>query len=596
MSGFKSNRGQDRDQNGTSGGEQGGSFWTSYSDMLLGLSVIFLVLFFFTVLRTGVDQGQVKKAKQDAQKALEGKVSPSEVARAQETETFLKNSIQEITQKKEVLDQSATEITRTLKLLDEQSKAVSDLLKQQQEKSAIVNVLRDKTETLEGQLSSIEQRREELEKRLADRELSMENVSQELRVLNQERSELFARMRGMQDELKQRDIALLERSQILDEKSKTLQALEGQLQAERTKLEKTREELSAWKTEGGNLSKRTSELERLSDAQNKEGQKLREEKMALSERVADLQGEVAGLRTQLSGLGRSNELLQKDQQASGEGRAKLAASLMKTELERDGLQAELRGLKKELESARGDQGKTLAKVSRCEEKLAELDQKQNRTPSSLSDLSRQMQEARADLEALRSKRRDFAKELSRELKSQGIQAQVNPQSGSLVFEMDETFRFQNGSAQLTAEAKLKLNQIVPIYVARLFSQEKKDAAVRLKQVDITGFASPRYFKKYLPPSELMGDGAVANLKLSQDRAQQIAEYIVGKEIGDYPHKADLKRLMRISGVGHTQPIRAPASFVQSEPCGPYDCARSRRVELNFILMGERDSLPHPARE
>ncbi len=554
--------------------------------MLLGLSVIFLVLFFFTVLRTGVDQGQVKKAKQEAQQALEGKVSPSEIARSQETEAFLKNSIQEISQKKEVLDQSATEITRTLKLLDEQSKAVSELLKQQQEKSAMVSVLREKAETLEGQLGSIEERREELEKRLADRDLSMESVSQELRALNQERAELFVQLRGLQEDLKQRDVALLERSQILDQKSKTLVVLEGQLQTERLALEKTRQELGAWKAEGGQLQKRTSDLERLSDSKGREVQTLREEKLALSSQLAELRGEVAGLRTQLSTLGRSNDLLQKDQQASGEGRTRLAASLMKTELERDGLQSELRDLKKELESARGDRGRTLSKVTRCEERLAELDLKQNRSPSSFQDLSRQMQQARADLEALGAKRKNFAKELSRELKVQGIQATVNPQSGGLIFEMDETFRFQNGSAELTDEAKLKLKQVIPIYVGRLFNQQKKDSSVRLKQLEITGFASPRYFKKYLPPSERAGDGATANLKLSEDRAQKIADYILGIEIGDYEHKSDLKRLMRISGVGHTQPIRAPASMMQSEPCGPYDCARSRRVELNFKLMGE----------
>ena len=56
-----------------------GAFWTSYSDLFSGLSVIFLVMFFFATLRLGVEQMKNANDTKKAQEYLSGKV-PTDVA------------------------------------------------------------------------------------------------------------------------------------------------------------------------------------------------------------------------------------------------------------------------------------------------------------------------------------------------------------------------------------------------------------------------------------------------------------------------------------------------------------------------------------
>ena len=46
---------EDKKESPSSSGEAG-NFWTSYSDLLLGLSVIFLVLFFFRTEPSGIER------------------------------------------------------------------------------------------------------------------------------------------------------------------------------------------------------------------------------------------------------------------------------------------------------------------------------------------------------------------------------------------------------------------------------------------------------------------------------------------------------------------------------------------------------------
>jgi hypothetical protein len=58
---------------------EGGSFWTSYSDLLLGLSVIFLVLFFFATIRAGIEQMKRVATQEETKQTLQGKTSAQDV-------------------------------------------------------------------------------------------------------------------------------------------------------------------------------------------------------------------------------------------------------------------------------------------------------------------------------------------------------------------------------------------------------------------------------------------------------------------------------------------------------------------------------------
>lgn len=256
------------------------------------------------------------------------------------------------------------------------------------------------------------------------------------------------------------------------------------------------------------------------------------------------------------------------------------------ERERDDLKGRLGELSRELENTKRDSDGNQKRLAHCEDQIARGTDPRFESKS-LSTLSRQLAEARSDLEALSRERKAIATALGDSLKKKGITAKVHPDSGVITLDMDEIFRFRNGSAELTPEAREKLKSVIPIYAEKLFSGK---SATRLSRISITGYASPRYFKQYVDPSDKASAAARLNQKLSEERARQIAEYIISAEIGDYRHRDQMKDLIRTSGVGHSRPLRAPAGQKAIEACGPYDCSRSRRVELNFHLVGEKEDL------
>ncbi len=51
-----------------------GSVWTSYSDMFTTMAIIFLVMFVFALLRSGVATLEAVKEKKESKEQLEGKV------------------------------------------------------------------------------------------------------------------------------------------------------------------------------------------------------------------------------------------------------------------------------------------------------------------------------------------------------------------------------------------------------------------------------------------------------------------------------------------------------------------------------------------
>ncbi|MBT3585770.1 MAG: hypothetical protein HN509_12770, partial [Halobacteriovoraceae bacterium] len=58
-----------------------GSVWTSYSDMFTTMAVIFLVMFVFALLRSGVSTVTAVKQKKNQEEILKGKI-PSSVQNA----------------------------------------------------------------------------------------------------------------------------------------------------------------------------------------------------------------------------------------------------------------------------------------------------------------------------------------------------------------------------------------------------------------------------------------------------------------------------------------------------------------------------------
>src|SRR4051812_45186699 len=118
--------GEDSEKSG-----MGDSFWTSYSDLFVGMSVIFLVLFFFATLRAGVMQMKTALDRKQHVEYLKGNV-PKEVADKTQRQTEqVRNTLSIIQKKKE-------EISQLSKHLEDEQNVFNEVLRDQDEKAAML--------------------------------------------------------------------------------------------------------------------------------------------------------------------------------------------------------------------------------------------------------------------------------------------------------------------------------------------------------------------------------------------------------------------------------------------------------------------------
>jgi len=160
--------------------------------------------------------------------------------------------------------------------------------------------------------------------------------------------------------------------------------------------------------------------------------------------------------------------------------------------------------------------------------------------------------------------------------------------------MDESFYFTTDSAELKTSAKQKLSKIIPVYADTLLSDPQ--IAQRIDKIAITGYASPRYNSQPMDPLVYNKEAYNYNLALSMDRSRTITEFIFGQEIRNYKFKDRLRTLVNVSGQGYMNavPLANPSickvgSRNKSCGCGRFDCFKSRRVEIQFLLKDQNSS-------
>ena len=200
----------------------------------------------------------------------------------------------------------------------------------------------------------------------------------------------------------------------------------------------------------------------------------------------------------------------------------------------------------------------------------------DRTPSALGS---RVQVEKRQKDRLDQDSSDISEQIKTEMLTQGIPIELVQSTGIITLKMDDYFR--NNDSNLSVSSKMKLKKFFPAYVKGLFHDPY--LLKKIRNISITGFSSPRYRQKYLNPFENNPEAFSYNLGLSIARAQKMIEFALGVEIGEYPFKKEFRPLVVVSGQGHLSPIPLDPTLPSDEPCPPFDCARSRRIEIKFVL-------------
>lgn len=524
--------------NKTKHGENSDSFWTSYSDLFLGLSTIFLLLYVTASLRTGTDaiKSQVDNRKltmevdelksqlkmYEAVKAnyMEKDASKDEVQEYQELMDKLTLLEEESKDERDKLARQALENDRKSQALNKYQQMVRNIINANKlAKTKVIarnDIIEEQDTTIDTQQQDIESLQANVEEKKEQIEKNQQQIENAKAALAKSKKDLLASYRAK------------------EMTKKAYEAKARQLQAQgENKINQLRVANQAY----------ASQLNQLSEA------------------LAQSAGEAEGLKAKM-----------------GELRAAHDKELADA---RGAFEAEVRRGKMDAAERARREGELRAEAARKEAELAgRLAGLQGQLRSTEGELAKAKEEADA--------RRGIAREIKKGFAAAGIKADVDMQTGEVVLDFGENY-FESDSANLKEAMKDIIERAMPVYSQSLFGNPK--VAGKISTVEVVGFASPTYKGRFVDPNSDKPEDKAAikyNMDLSYRRANSIFNYLL-ENGSEFKHQKNLLSLMKVSGRSFLEVMkiqgRSPATA--AEFCKQNDCKKAQRVVVRFSMDGKK---------
>ena len=224
---------------------------------------------------------------------------------------------------------------------------------------------------------------------------------------------------------------------------------------------------------------------------------------------------------------------------------------------------ELDAEKARLVIVQGDLDQMKVKLDEKEVQLADLQIVLSSKEADLEAATIKLQEQK-DLLAVQAERIDkligirstMIQDLSNTLSAANLKAAVDPNSGDI--KLDSSVLFETGSSTIRQEGKELLDSFIPVYLDVLLRDQYADY---LGEIIIEGHTDSK-------------GSYESNLKLSQNRALQVALYCLKMPSLTADQKAQLQKILTAKG-------RSYADLIYVN--GVEDADASRRVEFKFSL-------------
>lgn len=535
------------------------SFWTSYSDLFLGLSTIFLLLYVTASLRSGTEglRTQLENEK------LAMKVEEME-NQLKMYESVKNEYLQQQASKSEV--QEYQELMDRLTLLQEDAKSEKEkLLQQASDNEAKVRALNKYQQMVRNVLNANKMAKTKIAARedvIAEQDVEIDVKENQITTLNKDiesKSKLIAQG---EERISQTEKALEKRVQQLQASFRankmTKKAYEAQLAQARADGEARVNQLRSVNSQYQNqIEQATRQLDQVQG-----------ELQSAQSALANTQGELANTqgalsRTQGTLAATRGQLQQKQGEVEG-----LSGQLASTQGALAASQGQLRQKEGELQGLSG--------------KLAGAHAEKAALAGKLSSTQGELAKAKAEIEA----RKSVASEIQKGFAKAGVKADIDMQTGDVVLDFGQTY-FDSDSDRLKREMKSVLEKAMPVYSRSLFGNPK--ISDKVSAVEIIGFASPTYQGRFVDPHSAKAEDKAAlkyNMDLSYRRANSIFTYLLDeKQSGSFEHQRELLALMKVSGRSFLEVMKVQNRNVASaaEFCKQNDCKKAQRVIIRFSM-------------
>lgn len=575
----------------------GGNHWTSYSDLFMALSFLFLLLYVVASFRTGTVSHSANArlvAMEEYQRELSQQIQIYErVARNYVEQDASQEEVElyeEVMQRLELLQgQSAQEQQRLTEELSEQRQREMELNRYQQTVKNLIQANLNATRDVR-----------EREVRMAQRARELQQLEQTMVQKQREIEQKQATLTETQSELVQSQVREQESQQRVTETTELYESriaeISEQSQQQLTELQ------AGFQAQQQNLEERTKELE---DAR----QVIRSHTEKNRQLIALVRQSQAQNRQQMQ------EVQRQHQEALAQAKAEYEASLDQERMsaqEKFEAEREYRARIQE-EKSRFDQDMKLLE-GELNEKLAQmsdLQQKQASLESQNEDLSGQLESARGAADSLQQKleegfaqqqalekalakaqeqadrRKNIGAKIAESFKGSGLNVEINPDTGDLVLNFGDEY-FDTGRYFLKEGMRQILNTAVPLYASTIFNDPQ--ISPYIAAIEIIGFASPTYRDRVVDPRSLAARDQAAinyNLDLSYKRARGIFQYIFNTNRIKFPYQQEMLPLVKVTGRSFfTSDIsdKNADSLDMEQFCERYDCNAAQKVVIRFNLQ------------
>ena len=598
---------EDIDDEEYGGGQQqdSGSVWTSYSDLFTTMAIIFLVMFVFALIKSGVNGLKIIQTKKENESYLQGKVPGKVKQTAQKNRKEITKSMAEMRNLNREIREKMKSLDSLAQKLNANRNMMHTMLTEQSKREAVMEHMRDtmqevnrKSKIKDKQIVDLESTLKQTEKSNKYLQEQKQRVEESSKSLASKIENLNKTLKYMQDKLakQQAEAELVKKEARRAQGKAKLELLnaEKQMQAQTQKQKRLmmakeqelQREIKSQQASATAAAKalRSSMDIKLKSLEESYGKRLKE----LENKLKVNGGALAKLQNQ------NNSLSSKNKALLGE-KAKLLGEKQNLQRQsndlKQGSQEKLKELEGKLKSAQGQ-------IAQLKGRNQSLGKANKNLQDSQAKLSAEAQGLRQGLDKAKGElRSNLGKELARRLGRANIKVEVDPHTGAITLPMDDAFFFKRNSSEISEAAKDKLRKIIPIYADVLFRQ--KDIREQIHRINIIGHASPTFGRTYVDPMQGNHKAFAYNLSLSGARAAEIMGYVLAPTFPRYTYSKELRKRTQAIGRGYLNPVpknsskakalakeqaKGPAINNKSElACGPYDCAKSRRVEISFTL-------------
>lgn len=612
-----------------------GSFWTSYSDLFMVLSVVFLLLYVVGSLRTGtssvqsmIEHQKLKAEAQDYKKQIQAYNALKDDYLQKEASQDEAQMYEELMSKLSLLQDEAKEEKRQLEAQAQENEAKARALNQYQQMVRNIintNLLSNKKIKVRNEL--IEKKNESIKEMDSTIQAQTQDIAQKAQVISQNRQQI-----------EQQEREIYEKQKVLDQKKQQVAQLESQVQekasiiaSNQSKINSLNSDLNQKIKELQNTSMGKAELNRkiaIMKLQNaKQVNELQNQTKSMQDAVQEMNQQLSSAEVQLNdakGKIAQQEALKKkleaDMAAANAAHAAKMAEMRKNfddkmNAERAALEKQLEGekasaaeklkalgefkdkmarekatLDKQLASLKDEVGKAKGEADQLKGALADAQKEHGKYLAAINQLEKDKAGLSGDLkranEVLEAKKK-LAKKIADNLARNGVKAGVDGKTGDVTIQFGDEY-FDTGKADLKPNMKSVLQKFVPTYSKSLLEDEK--VAKEISSVEIVGFSSPTYKGRYVDPQSLdeKDRAAVAyNLDLSYNRAKSIFNYMFDKNAMTYQYQKDMLPLVKVTGrsfLAEEVKGRDIASALDTKDyCKKFNCEKSQKVIIRFNL-------------